>query len=153
MDAEEKVARNKRLVEKFPFLEPRNTWTGERFEDYDYSYTELDGMPIGWRKAFGEQMCEEIAEALRKAGQLDTYRIIEVKEKWGYLHWYDAGAPDEVYRIIEKYENISARTCVVCGKPATKLSKGWVLPWCNACAETQEHETFFDISRSGDIEP
>ena len=34
---------------------PRNRWTGEVPEDYDYSYTELDSMPDGWRKAFGEQ--------------------------------------------------------------------------------------------------
>lgn len=45
---------NKQLVEKYPFLLPRNRWTGKVQEDYDYSYTELDGMPDGWRKAFGE---------------------------------------------------------------------------------------------------
>lgn len=47
---------NQELIERFPFLIPRNRWTGKVPEDYDYSYTELDSMPDGWRKAFGEQM-------------------------------------------------------------------------------------------------
>ena len=47
---------NQKLIERFPFLIPRNRWTGKVPEDYDYSYTELDSMPDGWRKAFGEQM-------------------------------------------------------------------------------------------------
>ena len=45
---------NKQLCEKYPFLLPRNRWTGLVHPDYDYSYTELDAMPTGWRKAFGE---------------------------------------------------------------------------------------------------
>lgn len=38
---------NKELVEEFPFLLPRNRFTGEVPKDYDYSYTELDAMPEG----------------------------------------------------------------------------------------------------------
>ena len=53
---------NKQLVKKYPFLLPRNRWTGKVPKEYDYSYTELDDMPDGWRKAFGEQMCEEIKQ-------------------------------------------------------------------------------------------
>ena len=51
------IESNHKLIERFPFLIPRNRWTGKVPEDYDYSYTELDSMPDGWRKAFGEQMC------------------------------------------------------------------------------------------------
>ena len=35
---------NQKLIERFPFLMPRNRWTGKVPEDYDYSYTELDSM-------------------------------------------------------------------------------------------------------------
>ena len=71
---------NQKLIERFPFLMPRNRWTGEVPEDYDYSYTELDSMPDGWRKAFGEQMCEDIREELVRAEYLDQYRITQIKE-------------------------------------------------------------------------
>lgn len=66
---------NQKLIERFPFLIPRNRWTGKVPEDYDYSYTELDSMPDGWRKAFGEQMCEDIRDELVHAEYLNQYRI------------------------------------------------------------------------------
>ena len=99
------------------------------------SYTELDAMEPGWRKAFGIQMCKEIKKELKKYKFLYKYRITQIKEKWGYLHWYDSGHPKDskIYDIIRKYEQISAKTCGVCGKPATKISKGWIYPYCDDC--------------------
>lgn len=99
------------------------------------SYTELDAMEPGWRKAFGIQMCKEIKQELKKHKFLYKYRIFQIKEKWGYLHWYDSGHPKDskIYDIIRKYEEISAKTCIVCGKPATKMSTGWISPYCDDC--------------------
>ena len=99
------------------------------------SYTELDAMDAGWRKAFGIQMCKEIKVELKKHKFLYKYRITQIKEKWGYLHWYDAGVPKDsnIYEIIRKYEDISSKTCIVCGKPATKMSTGWISPYCDDC--------------------
>lgn len=99
------------------------------------SYTELDAMESGWRKAFGIQMCKEIKKELKKHKFLYKYRIVQIKEKFGYLHWYDSGTPKDskIYDIIRKYEQISAKTCGVCGKPATKISKGWIYPYCDDC--------------------
>lgn len=98
--------------------------------------TELDAMPDGWRKAFGIRMCGEIKKALLDAGGPDllySYRILQIKEKYGELRWYDAYAPDCVFDIISKYACISAKTCINCGKKATKLSTGWVSPYCDEC--------------------
>ena len=99
------------------------------------SYTELDAMEPGWRKTFGIQMCKEIKAELKKHKFLYKYRITQIKEKFGYLHWYDSGTPKDskVYDIISKYEQISAKTCIVCGKPATKMSSGWISPYCDDC--------------------
>lgn len=47
------------------------------------------------------------------------------------LCWYDAHSSTEIYKIIEKYEKISRNTCIVCGKPATKISNGWICPYCD----------------------
>ena len=124
----------------FPWLVPHNCWTGEEIEDFDYSWTELDAMPDGWRKAFGEQMCFEIKSVLEETKDEEfEYRILQIKEKWGYLHWYDIGAPEDIYNklntVIKKYEELSKRICVKCGAPATKISTGWISPWCDKCAE------------------
>ncbi len=143
--SKEEIKRNRQLVEKYPFLLPRNRWDGKPDEDYSYEYTELDAMPSGWRKAFGEQMCEEVAEALREADYLDAYRICDIKEKYGTLRWYDFGAPDKVYGIVDKYENISARTCINCGETATKISQGWISPFCDKCASNTRIKNFVPI--------
>lgn len=129
-------AKNRALIERFPFLMPRNRWTDKIPEDFDYSYTELDAMPDGWQKAFGEQLCEEIRAELVRADYLDKYRITQIKEKYGSLRWYDLGCTKRMLReIIPKYERLSARTCIQCGKPATKISTGWISPYCDTCAD------------------
>lgn len=116
------------------------TWFDEKVLDKIFflpSYTELDAMDAGWRKAFGIQMCKEIKKELKKHKFLYKYRIFQIKEKWGYLHWYDSGIPKDskIYDIIHKYEQISAKTCGVCGKPATKITKGWIYPYCDDCID------------------
>lgn len=129
-------AKNKALIERFPFLMPRNRWTDKIPENFDYSYTELDAMPDGWRKAFGEQLCEELRAELVRADYLDKYRITQIKEKYGSLRWYDLGCTKRMLReIIPKYESLSARICIQCGKPATKISTGWISPYCDTCAD------------------
>lgn len=97
------------------------------------SYTELDALEPGWRKAFGIQICKEIKSALKKNKLLYKYRIVQIKEKFGSLRWYDNGAPEEVYHIINKYENISYNTCICCGKPAKYRTIGWISPYCEDC--------------------
>ncbi len=142
---------NKALCEKYPFLIPSNRWSGKRVTeaadggywpgspehvpDYDYEYTELDSMPDGWRIAFGEQLCAELKDALVKANYLDKYRITQIKEKFGALRWYDNGNTKEGYDVLSKYEALSERTCIRCGKPATKITTGWISPFCDDCCE------------------
>lgn len=140
--------KNKKLCEHYPFLIPRHIWTDKVMWEVSkldwrytvpYSYTLLDTMPKGWREAFGEQMCEEIREALIKENYLYEYRVVQIKEKYGQLRWYDNGAPSEVYDIIDKYTKISECTCICCGRPATKISIGWISPYCNNCAKQLEN--------------
>lgn len=87
------VMYNKALIGEYPFLLPRNRFTDEVPKNYDYSYTELDDLPKGWRINFGEDICKEIKDELVKYEALDSYRITQIKEKFGSLRWYDAGTP------------------------------------------------------------
>ena len=143
------IEENRKLCKEYPWLYPRNVWTDEPIKDFDYSYTLLDDMPNGWRIAFGKQMCEEINNVLKKADWVNKYRIVQIKEKFGSLRWYDGAVPveifDEIQDIIDKYEEISAKTCVVCGKPATKISTGWICPWCDDCSKSG-NDNFIDIN-------
>lgn len=110
------------------------SWIDEKILDNIFilpTHTELDAMPCGWRKAFGIQMCKDLRKQLWKEGNLFKYRITQIKEKWGILCWYNESASKEVYEIIKKYEKLSRNTCIVCGKPATKISDGWISPFCD----------------------
>lgn len=142
---------NKRLCDQYPFLIPWNRWSGkliteagdggywpanpEKIPEYDYEYTEADDLPEGWMKAFGEQMFGEIRDALIEDNDLDRWRIVQIKEKFGELRLYDNGykTGSRVPDIIDKYTEMSRRTCIVCGKPATRITIGWISPFCDNC--------------------
>ena len=132
------VAYNKALLEKYPWLTPYNVWTGKPLEDYNYEHTWADDIPEGWRLAFGDQMIEELDQLLRKYNFRDEYRIVQIKEKFGGLRWYDDdGFPEEGYEEYRdwlcKYEDLSFKTCIDCGRPAIGFTKGWIVPLCREC--------------------
>lgn len=96
-----------------------------------------DSIPYGWRKSFGMQFMKELkTELLRVGGHkaLKSLSITDIKEKWGSLQVYCSG-PGDVQKIIEKYEYISFRTCINCGRPAEGVTNGYVLPYCKDCFE------------------
>ena len=124
---------NKKLIKKYPWLMPRNVWTGKTLDNYDYMFTEYDCVGEGWQKAFGKLLLEDIDQELRKCHYRDRYRILEVKEKFGQLRWYDNDGANEV---ITKYEYISENVCYFCGRPDTAMTNmGWILPICPRCYE------------------
>jgi hypothetical protein len=64
---------------------------------------------------------------------------MQIKEKFGELRWYDEFSTQDVQDIIDKYEDISRRTCLICGKPATKMSTGWISPYCDDCIGDRDY--------------
>lgn len=131
------IESNKELCKKYPFLVLRTDyWTGRELseDEIDYERTWFDDIPIGWAKAFGEKMCDELLEILKKDDCVDDYHIVQIKEKFGCLRWYDDGVPesiwDEYRKWLRKYEELSEKTCIICGEPATHMTRGWILPVC-----------------------
>ncbi len=128
---------NKRLVERYPFLEIKG-WDSS--EPYNYKSTWLDCMPVGWKKTLGIPLCEELREELIKIDPslLNTYRVVQVKEKYGTLRWYDTGYYGRMDDILTKYEDISKYTCLVCGKINVPVfDDGWISPFCPECYKKQ----------------
>ena len=108
---------------------------------------EADFLPEGWTNTFIPELKNELASTL--GSYVDDFTVFQIKEKYGamrmYWSWADRDYDEneahdlkeltnEVKTIIHKYENISENTCVVCGKEATKMTDGWVMPICD------EHE-------------
>lgn len=123
----------KKLVERFPFLLPRNVWTGEVSKDYDYTYIRGIGeIPKGWNKLF-LQMCEDIRQPLIDANYLDEFMFSQIKDKYNRMECYHFGAPEKVYDIINKYSIMAGYVCTRCGKPATCETQGWIESFCDDC--------------------
>ena len=121
---------NKReLTEKYKFLQ-RKSYSPP---DYHEGDSWLDDMPNGWFIAFGEMLVEELAEAIKADGLQDDYHIIQIKEKFGELRWYDNGGK-HVSDVIDKYSLLSQNICIACGQPDVGAPKGgWILPLCFNC--------------------
>lgn len=145
-DFTDEQRRNYDLCMKYPILIPTNRWTGKAWDNYAYESTELDLMPSGWRIAFGEQWAADVQKAINKSleKERDQIRIIDIKEKYGYLHAYFTYYTKELEDVLIGYESLSRCTCILCGAPATNVSTGWILPYCDKCTESVR-KNFVDI--------
>lgn len=142
--AVDKQTENKKLIERYPFILPQHSLSGAH--SIGFESIVLDDMPVGWRTAFGEDLCKEIMEELVRNNCVDSYQVLQIKEKYGELRWYSQGGTERIHReIVPKYENMSRRICIQCGQPATFVSKSWVAPWCNFCAEQFHQHNCVDI--------
>lgn len=120
---------NTYLVWRFPFLRFKYADKNPVFHSTCW-YWQIDK---GWRKAFGIQLCKELKKELRRCKFLRKYEITSVKEKFGALYIYDTGSVGSVHDILNKYEYISARTCIECGRPALFRTSKWEEPYCEEC--------------------
>ena len=126
--------RNRKLIKKYPWLKPRNVWTGKLIEDYDYSWIEWYGWPQGWNIAFGTMYLKEFGEAVKKAGLEHKMIIEQQKEKYGQCRNYVYPTTEEIEEIINKYEKISENVCCICGQPdVPMINDGWFSPYCFSC--------------------
>lgn len=135
---------NYALIKKYPFLLPKNRWDGGLNINgpFDFSYNELYGMPNGWLFNFGEELVTKLASLLEERGPDTIYRyfITDIKEKYGTLRWYDGGATDKMYKVINEYEVKSASVCLVCGEEGEiDESVYWLEP---LCPKHKEDRTF-----------
>ena len=138
---------NKVLVEKYPFLLPRNVFTDKVDDDYDYSYIRGIGeIPTGWEKLF-LQMCEDLSQQLIKDDQWESFRFTQIKEKYNRMECYHNGCTEAAQRILDKYEYLARHVCTVCGKPATVETYGYVSSYCDECYKK------YGYSKTESIEP
>lgn len=84
-------------------------------------------------------MIDELNNLLEKWNIVDEYKILQIKEKYGSLRWYDGGLPhymhDEYYKWLSKYEKLSEETCIICGDKSTHFQSGYVVPLCDRCSK------------------
>jgi len=57
--------------------------------------------------------------------------IHQVKQKYGGLRFYTGATSDEMHTAIREYENLSYKTCEVCGEPGEVRPGGWIETLCD----------------------
>ena len=131
---------------KIPFIEEK---------DYDY-YNSPGVIYPGWRERF-MYFCNETNEYLCTITNPHYLNLLEVKEKFGKLVIYwsldDIVCNGDRRRIEHKISSLVANlefatgfTCFQCGSPANLHSMGWVLPYCQTCA----NKHFEEKAKSGE---
>ena len=91
---------DREIIKKYPFAEVYSI----KGEALGYSWLEL--IPSVWSEAFGEQMLEDLAKAIKRSGA-GRVHIIDMKEKYGELRIQTDVYNEEIERVIDKYEKIS----------------------------------------------
>lgn len=93
--------------------------------------------PCGWGMIV-HRLCTQIEASLDDA-ELKTFRIMQIKEKFGALRFHcDAKIKEDRYAIvsalISEAEIKSAQTCMACGEAAAPEGQdGWIATLCAAC--------------------
>ena len=99
----------------------------------------LEQLPTGWRIAFGNQLADDVIALAKKYNFENEYEVLQIKEKFGALRWYEDHVPHEMFSehndLIEKYEQMSYRTCVGCGDAAETPKCMYNQPICDKCKD------------------
>lgn len=109
------------LIYEFPWLAPRDDWD-EPMEFYKESeaWTEVDGLPEGWKEGFLEDMLYEIDEVIKEYDCEDTYRVTSAFDYMGVITWSHTGFPASarpaLTKIIDNYKKVCTETCMICGR-------------------------------------
>jgi len=62
--------------------------------------------------------------------------VSQVKEKFGSLRFHIRGANDDIYKMIQDAENISSKTCEICGRLGIRQAINfWYSTLCDEHAE------------------
>ncbi len=100
---------------------------------FDPDEIRLDPMQscMCWGFECGDGWYRLLDEAFKALAELDPLpTIAQVKEKFGTLRLYISYYSDEAEAIIQQAEELSARTCEICGEPGKVVGHGWLSTRC-----------------------
>ena len=112
----------KNLFDRFKFFHPEKSLR-ESLMSFGFEHDD------GWFKIIWN-LCEKI-ESLAK----DTFEVLQVKEKFGTLRFYTSSSTNEIEKFIDEAEELSSKTCELCGQEGSlHTSGGWLKTLCSKCA-------------------
>ena len=105
-------------------------------------------IPFGFECGRGWfQLIWDLSAALEKEimllpeEQRSHCRAMQVKEKFGMLHYYMTSSTDKMDDLINEAEEASASICEECGKTGSERGKGWIYTACDECEEKRKKKS------------
>lgn len=84
-------------------------------------------------------MADDVIALAKKYNFENEYEVLQIKEKFGGLRWYAGHVSQEMYAehsdLIHKYETMSYRTCILCGRAAAAPKTMFDQPICDECKD------------------
>lgn len=129
-------------------------WKADLRETFEEKVKELNIIYDGWVNSFIPQLKDELFDLL--GSYVEQFNVLEIKEKFGSLriYWgFDVyGLKDEyvedieelyenIENLLRKYEDISSKTCIVCGETGIMRDDYWMTPWCDKCYKNRYEVT------------
>jgi hypothetical protein len=93
----------------------------------------------GWAPLL-DQLAAKLEDELTRQPD-KTFRVVQIKEKFGGLRFYADNASARMREFIDAAESESFRICEYCGQSANGLTKnkhGWVRTLCDSCKSNKE---------------
>jgi len=94
------------------------------------------GSPMKFGLAVGDGWAGIISTMCWILNQKDTaktFRFDQIKEKFGLLRVYHSGGSEYMAGVVRMAEDISGKTCEVCGQPGEQRKGGWIKTLCDRC--------------------
>lgn len=132
---------SKRLTEQFPklFAHPMTGETIERFSfecgDGWYSLIEAIAEAIDWRETSLRQQAEWKKNRGEEAEDPPEYQAVQVKEKFGTLRFYTNYSDEYIDGAIDLAQNLSSKTCEICGQAGQMRGGSWIKSLCDQHTE------------------
>jgi hypothetical protein len=125
---------------RFPLALSEMRWPSKPLDTFDAQPLARWGIDVmaGWRPILEWLLGRLEAEiAAQPMDDRDRFRILQIKEKFGWLTVYLADSTPDMDTAIQEAADESTRTCEVCGAPGElKQRDDWWAPRCG------EHETW-----------
>ena len=123
-------------------------WIADLRQIFEEKVKDLNFLYDGWVNSFIPQLKDELFELL--GSYVEQFIVLQIKEKFGRLTFYWCFDIDgleneyvedieelyeEIGSLLNKYAEISSKTCIVCGEPGVMRDDYWITPWCDKCYE------------------
>ena len=87
----------------------------------------------------------QIDSHLKETDSSASFKILQIKEKFGVLRVYSRGGDCTTNRLIAMAQGLSTVSCEICGSPGTLRGGSWLRTLCEHHAEEKKVPVYEDL--------